>query len=143
MKAKCRLLLIGLHKHGIGLDLLNEFLGSLGEHGGLVHGAHEIDLLSIESLGQMNQSGLEAVLSNNQLLIRHGVSFAKIIEFLPVTHSIVEGCVEVSCADEHMTRECGAVVGTDHALVDGLVPVHSVCHFVLLSKLLIIRRPNT
>jgi hypothetical protein len=54
---------VGLNENGIGLDFLDKFLGSLSKHGGLIHGTHKVDILSIEALCQMHESGLEAVLS--------------------------------------------------------------------------------
>ena len=48
-------LLVGLDQHGIRLDLLNEFLGSLGKHSRLVTGTNEEHFLAIESLGQMDE----------------------------------------------------------------------------------------
>ncbi len=46
--------------------------------------------------------------------------------------------MKVGSADENVTGESGAVVRSDHALINGLVPVHSVCHFVISNLLIII-----
>ena len=65
----CNLRGLGLDKHLIGLEFLNKLFSSLGEHGGLIHCADEIDLLTIESLRQVEHSGVETVLSKNVLLL--------------------------------------------------------------------------
>ena len=49
---------------------------------------------------------------------------------LPVTHSVVERGMKIGRTDEYMTREVCTVVRANHALIDGLVPVHSVCHYL-------------
>jgi len=55
--------LVRLHEHSVGLQLLNQLLSALGEHGGLVGGADEVDFLAIEALSEVNERRLEAVLS--------------------------------------------------------------------------------
>ena len=128
------LLFIGLNKNGVRLELLDELLGPLSKHRRLVHGTDEVNFLAIEALSQMDQSCLEAVLSIWIVISHHHKIFIPIKwSYLPIAHPIIGGSVEVGGTDEHMTRECGPVVGSDHALIYGLVPVHSVCHFVLLT----------
>lgn len=46
----------GLYYDGIGLEILDELLGSVGKHGALIHGSNEEDLSVIESLSQMKKS---------------------------------------------------------------------------------------
>lgn len=48
--------LVGLNKDGIWLNLLNEFLGPLSEHSGLIAGVYKEYLLIIKSLGEMDKS---------------------------------------------------------------------------------------
>ena len=52
-----------LHHNGVGLQLLNELLGALGKHGGLVESTNKVNILSIEALGQMQKRRLETSLS--------------------------------------------------------------------------------
>jgi hypothetical protein len=63
-------LLVGLNKNGVRLDLLNELLSSLGQHGRLICGTNKENFLAIESLCEMDESALKTVLSKqteNQL----------------------------------------------------------------------------
>ena len=48
--------LVGLNKDGFWLNLLNEFLGPLSEHCGLIAGAYKEYLLIIKSLSEMDKS---------------------------------------------------------------------------------------
>ncbi len=59
------LLGVSLHEHGVWLELLNELLGSLSEHGGLIHRSDNINFLSIEALSEVQEGGVEAVFSIN------------------------------------------------------------------------------
>ena len=43
-----------LHQYFVWLEFFDEFLGSLGEHGRRVCSANEVDILSIEPLGQVD-----------------------------------------------------------------------------------------
>ena len=61
-------LLISLNHNGIWLNLLNKLLSSLGEHRGLISSTNKIDLLSIESLSQMNECALKAVNSKHYIV---------------------------------------------------------------------------
>ncbi len=62
----CCLRLVGLDQDGVRLQLLDELLGALGQHGRLVGRANQIDLLTVEALGQVDQGRVEAVLSKVQ-----------------------------------------------------------------------------
>ena len=53
--------LVSLNHNGIWCDFLNQLLGSLGEHSRLITGSYEVDLLTIESLGEMHQCGFKTV----------------------------------------------------------------------------------
>lgn len=53
----------GLHENVVGLQFLDELLGALGEHCRLVQSSHKVDILSIESLSQMDECCVEAVVS--------------------------------------------------------------------------------
>lgn len=55
--------LVCLHQDGLWFNFADKLLGSLSEHGGSVDGTDEEDLLAIESLGEMHEGALEAVLS--------------------------------------------------------------------------------
>lgn len=52
-----------LHKNGVWLELLDEFLGALSEHVRLVSRSHKVHILSIEAFGQVHKSSLEAIVS--------------------------------------------------------------------------------
>ena len=58
------LLLAGLNNNCVWVNFLDQLLGSLSKHSGLIHGTNKVDILAIEAFSQMNHSGLEAVLSN-------------------------------------------------------------------------------
>ena len=64
-------LLVGLNKDSIWADLLDELLSPLSKHSRLIASSHEVDLLAIESLGEMNESALKAVDSINRKLGQH------------------------------------------------------------------------
>ena len=49
---------------------------------------------------------------------------------LPVTHSVVNACVEISSSLENVAGEDCTVVWANHALIQSLVSVHSVCHYL-------------
>jgi hypothetical protein len=86
---------MSLDKHGVWLELFDEFLCSLGEHGGLIHRSNHIDILPIEALGQVDQGSVKAVLSTQLESRVH----------LPVSNSVVDGGVEVGCTDEDVAGE--------------------------------------
>jgi len=52
-----------LNEDSVWFEFLNEFLSTLSQHGRLVGSSNEIDILSIESLGQMHESSIEDVVS--------------------------------------------------------------------------------
>ncbi len=136
----CCLRLVGLDQDGVRLQLLDELLGALGQHGRLVGRANQIDLLTVEALGQVDQGRVEAVLSKVQgtrsgfkiINSRNHRSSEKLnnLLYLPIAHSIVETGVEVSSACEDVAGEGGAIVGSKHPLVGCPVPVDSICHFL-------------
>jgi hypothetical protein len=49
---------------------------------------------------------------------------------LPVADSVVEVGMEVSSSDKDVSGEMGANIWSDHPLIDSLIPIDSVCHFV-------------
>ena len=53
--------IVGHDHHSLRLDLLDELLSALGQHGGRVGRAHQVDLFVVEALRQVNESRLEAV----------------------------------------------------------------------------------
>lgn len=78
-------LITSLHVNVIRLQFLNKFLGALGEHRTLIACANKVDILSIETFSQMNQSRLEACFS--------------------VTNTVTNIALEVSTAFEDVSRE--------------------------------------
>ena len=52
-----------LNDNSVWLELLDEFLSALCQHGRLVSSSYEIDILAIEALSKMNERGVEAVVS--------------------------------------------------------------------------------
>ena len=57
------LLGVSLDQDGVRLNLFNELLSPLGEHGGLIHRSNQVDFLAIEALSQVHEGSVEAVLS--------------------------------------------------------------------------------
>lgn len=53
----------GLHQHLVRLQFFNQLLGALSQHGRLVGSANQIHVFAVESLSQVDQGGLEAVVS--------------------------------------------------------------------------------
>jgi len=61
--------LFSLNNNSVGFDFLNEFLSTLSQHGRLVHSTNKVNIFTIESLGQMDECGLEAVLTVSESIM--------------------------------------------------------------------------
>ena len=69
MQIERYLLLTSLNEDSVGLKFFNKLLRTLSKHGRLVHGANEVDFLTIEAFSQVDKGCLEAVLSIRNRLI--------------------------------------------------------------------------
>ena len=47
---------------------------------------------------------------------------------LPVTHSLIDSCMDILTSEEDMTWECRGIASSSHCLIHGLVPILSYRH---------------
>lgn len=78
----------------------------MGEHGGLVHCSYKVDILTIESLSEVYECSVEAVIS--------------------VSNSIVDVRMQVLSSHEHVSRERGNIVSSLDMFISGAVTIDFV-----------------
>jgi len=87
---------------------LNKLLGALSEHGRLIHGSNQVDILASETFSKMDKGSVEATCS--------------------VSNTIVDVRVQVGSTGEHMSWEVSDVIGALDEVISGTVAIDSVCH---------------